>query len=584
MRTVLQICIATAAVLAGLLLSSFGASQNEKEAEVLLQAAMNTELVKGDLEAAIQQYKRILASQGGSRSVAAKALVRMGHCYERLGNVEARQAYERVVREYADQSEAAAEARTRLAGLGKPTTTMAARQVWAGPGVDTLGGVSPDGRYLSFVDWETGDLAIRNLVTGENRRLTNKGSWTDSSQFALFSRFSPDGKQIAYDWFNKDSIFELRVGALDGSGHRTLYRNDKLEYVGAAGWSPDGKRVLARFMGRDKTYQLALVSVVDGSASILKTFPWLRDSWYVGLSPDGKYVAYDFPPSEDSLQRDIYVLAVDGSREVRVVEHPADDWALGWTPDGKRILFASDRTGTWDAWLIPVVEGKPQGPPELVNRNIGQIEPLGFTRSGSFYYGVETGMVDVHVASLDMQAGTVIAPPARVAQRFLGTNRQADWSPDGRYLAYISGRGHRSTGFGPKVLCIASLETGKQRELLLNFNQASLFRWSPDGRSVLVKAWDPKQGEGYYLLDVETGQVKTVILGEEDRQAAWSRDGKVLFLVRLPGGFAKKGDTGRILARDLATGAEKERVAFSSRYVGSFRRSTHGAGCGTSSA
>ena len=101
MRTVLQIWIATAAVLAGLLLGSLGASQNEKEAEVLLQAAMNTELVKGDLEAAIQQYKRILASHAGSRAVVAKALVRMGHCYERLGNIEARQAYERVVREYA---------------------------------------------------------------------------------------------------------------------------------------------------------------------------------------------------------------------------------------------------------------------------------------------------------------------------------------------------------------------------------------------------------------------------------------------------------------------------------------------------
>ncbi len=109
MRTIISI------LAAGLLL----AGQADKQAEVLLQAAQNTELVQGDLEAAIGQYKKILATYGGSRAVAAKALVRMGHCYERLGNAEARRAYERVVREYVDQSEAAGEARARLAALAQ---------------------------------------------------------------------------------------------------------------------------------------------------------------------------------------------------------------------------------------------------------------------------------------------------------------------------------------------------------------------------------------------------------------------------------------------------------------------------------
>ena len=50
MRTIISI------LAAGLLL----AGQADKQAEVLLQAAQNTELVQGDLEAAIQQYKTIL--------------------------------------------------------------------------------------------------------------------------------------------------------------------------------------------------------------------------------------------------------------------------------------------------------------------------------------------------------------------------------------------------------------------------------------------------------------------------------------------------------------------------------------------
>ena len=80
-----------------------------------LQAAIKKEVVDGDLKGAIEQYKKL--AQGRDRAVAAKALVRMGQCYEKLGDAEARKAYERVLREYADQAGAVAEARARLAAL-----------------------------------------------------------------------------------------------------------------------------------------------------------------------------------------------------------------------------------------------------------------------------------------------------------------------------------------------------------------------------------------------------------------------------------------------------------------------------------
>jgi hypothetical protein len=49
-----------------------------------------------------------------SRKTAAEALVHMGQCYEKLGDAESRKAYERVLREYGDQKEAAMVARARL--------------------------------------------------------------------------------------------------------------------------------------------------------------------------------------------------------------------------------------------------------------------------------------------------------------------------------------------------------------------------------------------------------------------------------------------------------------------------------------
>ena len=53
------------------------------------------EMVDGDLKGAIDLYERILAQFSSSdRAAVAKALVRMGQCYEKLGSAEARKAYD----------------------------------------------------------------------------------------------------------------------------------------------------------------------------------------------------------------------------------------------------------------------------------------------------------------------------------------------------------------------------------------------------------------------------------------------------------------------------------------------------------
>ena len=71
-------------------------------------------------------------------------------------------------------------------------------QVWSGSDVDDTGDPSPDGRYISHMDRVTGDLAVYEIATGENRRLTDKGSWDDSREFVEYCRRSPDSKQIAF--------------------------------------------------------------------------------------------------------------------------------------------------------------------------------------------------------------------------------------------------------------------------------------------------------------------------------------------------------------------------------------------------
>ena len=58
----------------------------------VLQAALHTAQVDGELEEAIRLYTGLRERYGDNRAVAARALVQIGQCYEKLGRAEARQA------------------------------------------------------------------------------------------------------------------------------------------------------------------------------------------------------------------------------------------------------------------------------------------------------------------------------------------------------------------------------------------------------------------------------------------------------------------------------------------------------------
>ena len=63
-------------------------------AEELFPKAMQLEEVKGELEKAIEVYQTIITQFSADRQIASKAQLHIGLCYEKLGNKEARKAYE----------------------------------------------------------------------------------------------------------------------------------------------------------------------------------------------------------------------------------------------------------------------------------------------------------------------------------------------------------------------------------------------------------------------------------------------------------------------------------------------------------
>jgi len=344
----------------------------------LFQKALAKERGEGNLEEAIELYKKVV-EEAKDKSLAAKAQLRIGICYEKLGQEKAKQAqkaFQKVIENYPGQIEIVKVAREKLITLSKIQThtekgdkEFRIRKVMP---LDVSGALSPDGRLLSFVDWDTGsgELAVIEIATGKKRRLTHRTSGDKSWYFVTNSIFSPDGKKIAFNRWKDNDTCDLRIINVDGSGQRIILSDKEINYYWPNDWTLDGKYIL--LTKKDKTNQVAYVSASDGNVRIIKEFS-NSEPGEVTLSPCGRWIAYDFKQGEESEKHDIFLLAADGGREIPLMKHPADDRLLGWAPSGDWILFSSDRSGTWDAWIVPVKDGKPQGDPRIVKRNFGKM-------------------------------------------------------------------------------------------------------------------------------------------------------------------------------------------------------------------
>ena len=556
------------------LLFVFGNLAPQESAEEIFEKAFYYEDVQGDLQKAIALYEKILKQFPKNREIAAKAQLHIGFCYEKLGLTEAQKAYQKVLDDFPEQKDMVKLAREKLsrflrakAVIEEKNEAVKIRQLWAGTVVDLMGEVSPDGKYLSFVDWETGDLAVRDIRTGKDRRLTNKGSWEKSIDFALISRWSPDSKQIVYDWYIDDKTVELRIVGLDGSRPRTLYRCSEGGWAEVCDWAPDAKEVLAYVVEKENPLHVAAISVKDGTKRTLKILNG-NLAYSLKFSPDGKYIVYDLSQNQNTAKRDIFFLSVDGKQDFPLIEHPADDQVITWTPDGNHLLFKSDRTGSMDAWLAYVVDGKVQGEPQLIRSDIGRIIPLGFAPDGAFYYGLGyRSMVDIYISRVEKSSGNILAPSGKLEKRFEGTNWLPRFSPDGEYLAYVSARGKKSGGM--PVICIRTLASGEVKEFPVKLSRIGCLSWSPDGKSFLLSGKDEEvenqsQDGWLYRLDISDGRLTPLVQKELDSimgtgswsqiKGEWAPDGKGIYYVYTDRTALK----GRVFYRDLVKNTDKE--------------------------
>jgi Tol biopolymer transport system component len=554
----------------------------------LYQKALVKERAEGNVEEAIQLYQRIVREFAGNRALAAKAQFRVGLLYERLGRkAEAQRAFQTVVSEYDDQADVVRQAQARIikTTAGPKSNTVAAngnsasptvRQIWTLPSAAYVyGTVSHDGRYLPYIDWAVprgnGELFLHDMASDTNRRVTNDVKNFGQEFAGDGGTFSPDDTQFAYSWFNK-SYYEVRIIGLQASGvsyPRVLFSNSEVSRIWPEDWSPDGKWLAVQLQRKDRTAQIGLAAVQDGSLRVLKSVDW-RGSSKLFFSPDSKYLAYDLPTTETGEKRDVFVLAIDGSREMPAVVHTSHDVLMGWSPDGRRLLFASDRTGSSGLWSLAFTDGKPQGTPEQIKVDFAGAS-MGVTSKGALYsfihYSSFTGVTrsDIQVAAFDVAKGQFLSAPVLAVQAFVGANNFPAWSPDGKYLAFLSRRGNLAQGQRSTLIGILSLDSGQLRELQPQLNiyvGGSPLRWSPDGRSLAIQATDSKGRQGIFRIDATSGEAMPIALssrtpgggGESFTNPIWTTDGKGIYYSR----FSSAGQLTLIVERDLSSGNERE--------------------------
>ena len=405
-----------------------------------------------------------------------------------------------------------------LAFAGEP----ASRVVWNAHGANVLGAPARDGSFLTCVDPASGDLAVFDVASGKLRRLTNKGGGAEK-EFAYFSVPSRDGARVAVAWFNEAGFYDLRVVPVAGGKPRVLYRNEEAGFVQPTSWTPDGKQVLTLLFRKDNISQIALVDAASGAVRVLRSLNWVYPK-RMEISPDGRWIAYDSFAGDKPGPRDIYVLAMDGSSETKVVASEGEDLFPSWSPDDRELVFASDRSGTMDAWAVRVEEGKAAGEPRLLRRDMKQFLPMGMTARGDLYYGLRTGATEIAL----WQPGR---SPEVVVTRTPGRNAAPAWSHDGKRLAYLSRRGAENFGVQARLIVVREMESGAEKDVPAKLATVASLRWSPDGEWLLASGSDGKGRSGLFRVRVRDGAVKTETVSERADYAGvpgvWTNDGGI---------------------------------------------------------
>jgi len=310
---------------------------------------------------------------------------------------------------------------------------------------------SPDGRYLYYSSnrggewnlWRTPMDERSGRVTGEAEPVT-----AGVGAGAFHGSFSQDGTRLAFssgaELFNIEKIgFDPRAGRVDAASIET---------------------------------------VVGGS--LTTTMPH--------VSPDGEWLAY----TTNGRREDVFVTRLDGTQRRRLTDDAAKDRLPRWSPDGQRIMFYSDRSGTYQLWTIRPdgsdlrrIEGQPE-----TDNLLAEWSPDGRRIAYSAFRTGDAVILTLDEAGVVVDAETLPRPgPERMfiprswttdGRRFVGELRRLDYDVAGNAIYDVESKTYQTLGQGD--------------------HSSPVFL--SDGRRLLYST-----GDAIHLLDTTTGTDHEVI-------------------------------------------------------------------------
>jgi Tol biopolymer transport system component len=398
------------------------------------------------------------------------------------------------------------------------------QRVWVGAQPDfVMAHPSPDGRYVTNGHNESGDLALTDLISGDVMRLGLKNGGYEKT-WAEYSLFSPDGSTIAFVWYT-GAGYSIKTIPLTGGEPRELVPAGVFGYTVLDDWSAEGDYLLVRMWNPEGEFCLCLIGTSDGSITPIPGTSELGEEVFSqrnAFSPDGKHVAFDTSVNPDD--RDVFIVDVASGRATPVLEGQANDRLLGWFPDGSGLLFQSDRGATSGLWMLPLDSNLTPGEARLLRSDVWRAEPLGFSRD-AFYYGVTVGSPQVYTGAIDARHGGYLAPIGPVQEAMDGNSFNAEFSPDGRYVAYA-----RNRGAGKHDIVVRAVG-GDDVRIFESDYQRSPIGWTPDSRAVLLNAFVGEgRGFGAERLDMATGESTVLdIAANPGRAGLVSPDGRWVY-------------------------------------------------------
>jgi tricorn protease len=437
-----------------------------------------------------------------------------------------------------------------------------------------------------------GDLYKAPLSGGEAERLTSHIG------YEMFARFSPDGKQLAFTGQYDGNTEVYLMSANGGTPKRLTFtstnsRDDIGDRMGPNNvvmtWSPDGKNIVYRNRISDGfDGKLWTVSVNGGMPTQIP----LPEGGFCSYSPDGKLFAYNrvfrefrtWKHYKGGMADDIWIYDPQAKSVTNITNNISQDVMPMWI--GDEIFFMSDRDKTMNIFVYNTktkttekvtnydnydVRFPSSNGHLIVYENAGYLYKLDPATRQSTKIDISINAEGIyarstikHVAKNITYAeaapdgsrivatarGEVFDVPVekgvtRNITRTPGANeRQGTWSPDGKYIAYISDR------TGETELWLQDNKEGNPVQLTKdNDTYIRTATWSPDSRKI---AYTDRKNR-VVLVDVASHSKKVLLQDSvgEFPEVAFSPDGQWLTYTK-----SGKNDMSLVYVYNIATGKQ----------------------------